>query len=408
MAGLFSALSLAVGMEAAPYAAVAGLSAAAMLLFCRLDGAAKGFGLGFAGTAAICFAATVPAPAWGVAQCDSYSVAQSSVAVLAGIGLAAIAVAFSQASLGRRLAGLAAIGALLAGIVVLFFPQCLSDPYANIPERLKDLWLRGIVEAQPLSSILAKDPALALSHYATPLLGLAVLAYALVQRRRPLQSALVAGMLAAAFLVSVWQVRGSVFAIPLAAISLAGLVSEFRRRSEQAPSGGAALAMLAAWLVSINVTWSAAADALRPMLSGQAATATPGLAAAPCRNAAAFDRLGEMAPTGVLTVSNLGSPVLRYTLHRVLAGPYHRNVEGNLLVLDAFTGAPDAALGVMREHGLTLMALCRGEDESRILASRAPDGLMAMLMRGERPDWLVPVEASVGEPLEIFRLRSAE
>ena len=45
-----------------------------------------------------------------------------------------------------------------------------------------------------------------------------------------------------------------------------------------------------------------------------------------------------MPATSVLVVSNLGAPMLRYTPHRVLAGPYHRNIEGNLAALDAFTG----------------------------------------------------------------------
>ncbi len=46
-----------------------------------------------------------------------------------------------------------------------------------------------------------------------------------------------------------------------------------------------------------------------------------------------------MPGTTVLAVSNLGAPILVYSGHRVFAGPYHRNVAGNLLALDAFLGS---------------------------------------------------------------------
>src|SRR6185312_3733879 len=88
-AGTMAALSLVVGMETAPYVALAGVVAAVGFLFRgkaeRRSAAA--FGAGFAIVAAISFLATVPTSLWGAPRCDAFTLPQMSVAGLAGAGL---------------------------------------------------------------------------------------------------------------------------------------------------------------------------------------------------------------------------------------------------------------------------------------------------------------------------------
>jgi hypothetical protein len=111
-----------------------------------------------------------------------------------------------------------------------------------------------------------------------------------------------------------------------------------------------------------------------------------------------------MPKTTVLAVSNLGAPILRYTPHRVLAGPYHRNVEGDLEALEAFIGTDEEALRIVRRDGITLVASCPGNDETRDLETRAPDGLMARLARNDIPAWLAPVPGTLDQSLKLFRV----
>src|SRR5690348_18200073 len=59
------------------------------------------------------------------------------------------------------------------------------------------------------------------------------------------------------------------------------------------------------------------------------------------------------------------SPILAYSGHRVFAGPYHRNVAGNLLALDTFLGSAAYARSVVESHHVGLVALCRGNPETR-------------------------------------------
>jgi len=92
----------------------------------------------------------------------------------------------------------------------------------------------------------------------------------------------------------------------------------------------------------------------------------------------------------------------------VLAGPYHRNVEGNLIVLDALTGPAEAARNLVQSSNIGLVALCRGNAETAFLAGKSPDGLLAMLVRGTVPAWLEPVAGTAGQPLELYRVRPTE
>ena len=107
----------------------------------------------------------------------------------------------------------------------------------------------------------------------------------------------------------------------------------------------------------------------------------------------------------MLAISNLGSPILAYSGHRVFAGPYHRNIAGDLLALDAFLGSADEAKAIVAQHHVGLVALCRGSAESKVLAAKAPQGFLAQLMQGGVPDWLEPLAETRGNSVELYRVR---
>ena len=264
-AGAACALMLAVGMETLPYVAVAGLTVSAgYLLGGRAEAAkAAGFGIGFAGVGFAAFLATVPASAWLASQCDAYSLPQFSVAMLSGLGLAAAAV---SPALGRsfvgRLAALLALGVAVAVLAVTAFPQCLADPYAGLDPRLQQFWLDNVIEARSFWSLLTHDWAMAVCYYVTPALALIVLGIRLRKGSTAAEWTLTA-FLIAAFAVSVWQVRGATFSIPLAAIALAAWVGVWRQRIRVTSDRSSKLRMAVVWLVSLNFAWGVAAYARR-------------------------------------------------------------------------------------------------------------------------------------------------
>ena len=157
-----------------------------------------------------------------------------------------------------------------------------------------------------------------------------------------------------------------------------------------------------AWLVSLNITWSAAAHAAASALGETEPATSP---AGSCERPADYAALAAQPPTTVLAISNLGSPILARSPHRVLAGPYHRNAGGNLLALDAFTGTAEQARATIESNRIGLVALCRGNAETALLTGKAPAGFRAARPRGAPPDWLEKLSQDTSEPLEIYRIR---
>jgi len=407
--GLCAALTLAVGMETVPYVATIGVCVS-LLFVADANGEraiARDFGLGFAGVAALVFVTTIPPSTWGVAQCDAFSIAQFAVAAIAGIGLAAIAsIEPATRSWQRRLASLAALGVVLGVVVAALFPQCLSAPYASLDPRLKELWLDHIDEAQSLFTLLVRDPARVAARYATPLVAIILMALHFRRGDWRRQDSLVAALLVVAFVVGAWQLRGTTFSIAFAVIPLSAWIAKWRARAESGASLGVALRLAAVWLVSINPVWTGVAAAASVAFEKGTAVADNGATDKGCEKKATFAPLGGMASTTVLTISNLGAPALVYSGHRVFAGPYHRNVAGNLLALDAFLGSADDAHSIVQAHRVGLVAICPGNVESRTLTRKAPQGFLAGLLQGKVPDWLEPVSEK-GSPIELYRVRQA-
>ncbi|QKD00776.1 hypothetical protein [Mesorhizobium loti] len=409
VAGICATLTLAIGMESAPYAGTLG-AIVALLFLARGDGErliARDFGLGVAGVSAVVFVTTIPVSSWGQAQCDTFSVVQFAVTGLAGAGLAIITSwKAANATAARRLISLGLLAAALALVVVLLFPQCLAAPYAHLDPRLQQMWLGYIEEAQSIVQLVSDDPARAVARFATPLVAIILMALHFSHGGWRRQDSLVGALLVVAVLVSAWEVRGSTFSIAFAVIPLSAWIAKWRQRAETSPSSGSVLRMAAAWLISVNAIWSGAAEAASNAFEAGAPVQDASIDA-PCNSKASFAALGRMAPTTVLAISNLGSPILAFTGHRVFAGPYHRNVAGNLLVFDALLGSAADAKAIVESHHVGLVALCRDNPESRLFAAKAPDGFLAGLMRGNVPDWLEPVAETRGAPLELYRVKSS-
>jgi len=401
VAGVAAALMLAVGMETLPLLAVAGVVVALRFWWAGRSEApfAAGFGLGLGGTALLILVATVRPSEWFAPACDAFSIAQAASAAVAGLGLAAATLAPLSASRMARTFSLVVLGLAVVALAVTFFPGCLADPYAGLDPRLQRYWLRAVGEAQPFWRVLRSNQAQAAAFYVTPVIGLGVSAW--MFRRHGASRALVAAsaLLAAAFLLSLWQVRGGNFAVPLAAVPLAAWVALYRRRAAARPSAKTSLAMVGAWLVSVNVAWGLLAAFT--IDSGGDAQAAPG---EQCTSASAFAALAGLPPATVLAVSNIGSPILAYTGHRVLAGPYHRNVAGNLLVLDAMMGDADAAHAIVRDRHVAYVAHCPGDPESALLSEWAPGGFIDGLQKGIVRDWLEAMPPAAGAPLLLYRV----
>lgn len=408
-AGSAIALSLATGMETLPLVAAAGAAVALAFLIAgpSFSVFAAGFGIGLASISAAAFVSTVGPQNWFAVYCDAYSIAQLSLAMAGGIGLAIIAGStLANGGILSRGAGLGGLAVLIAALVIIAYPQCLADPYAGLDQRLKIYWLSGIGEAQSVTSIWLNDPVTFAKYYATPLAAMAVSIAALSRTGPHRGPAFVAALLFSAIIVSFWQVRGGNFAVAIAAIPLAIWVGEWRARASAQKSSRATVAMVAAWVVSLNACWTLAAQAVQNTANPPQVRSNPaGLASnRGCYRENVFDQLANLEPGTVAAVSNIGSAILKYTPHHVLAGPYHRNIAGNMANLDILMGADRDAYAAAKRHGVTIIAHCPGDDETGVLARAAPDGLLEALNNGSPPSWLVRLEIAEHAPLVLYRV----
>ncbi|WP_296746352.1 GtrA family protein [Mesorhizobium sp.] len=405
--GLCAGLTLAIGMETAPYVASLGVCAALLFILDEKERpTASGFGMGFAITASVVLVATVRPSAWSIAQCDAFSSFQFVVAALSGFGLAAIAGLSKQSTVRTRLAWMAGLAMAVGAVTVALFPQCLAMPYADMDVRVRTYWLDGVVEAQPFFSVAVHQPKLMAARYVTPFIAILLIGAQLRNRRLRREEMLVAVLLTVAFTVSLWEVRASTFSVTFSVLPLSAWIARIRLQANIAPSWRVSTRIAATWLVSLNATWAGVAVAAQSVVQNAPSKVNSDADhAITCGRAGDFSDLASMPATTVLASSNLGSAILMFTGHRTLAGPYHRNIAGNLAMLDAFMGSPEAAHAVIEREHVGLVAICRGNSEEISLAQDAPAGLVAQLLRGDVPDWLELVGSTSGKPIQLYRIR---
>lgn len=410
-AGACAAAMLAIGMETAPYVAIGGLCASLLFLF-RGSGeriTAIGFGIGFGASSAAAFLLTVPLTSWLRPACDAFSVAQASLAVVAGFGLAGLAW-FRATSSGQtvRAAGLAVLGACVGALLVFAFPECLGDPYAMVDPWLRENWLDEIAEAQSLLDVARDKPSQLLVYYGYGLLALAVLVVRWMRKDLRRADVVVFAMLATAMVISIWQIRGSLFLLPLSAIPLAGWVAHARHLAHTQASTGTTLRMASAWILSFVVTWILFGAGVSTALAALRGEETPAISpntSDACYREEDYAILAKEPAITVLAFTNLGSAILRNTPHSAIAGPYHRNTAGNLLALQALVAPSEEARAKIASSQATILAWCPGNAEARHLGEMSASGLAAALNRGEPPAWLTPIAVPPGSDLILYRIQ---
>ena len=418
IAGLCCGLALWVGIESAPFvaAAIIALSLNWVLGQARNDGALIGFAISFALSTAGLVMISRPSALWGAAHCD----ALSSVFVLAA-GLVAVAILCAVA-LGRRLKGvwarlftIGALGVAALALTLIIYPQCLSGPYAALDPRLDALWLDNVQEAYPFHVFLGKDLITASAMISAPLLAALALSVILLGKgRRGVKTLFVSNsavraasiFAALAFLTGLIQLRqmtfAGIFAAPLAASLMAYGLTYSARIKTDVKRALVRVAIIAfctplALPTFLSVITPAKAQSAQKQDEGQS-----------CLSRAALEDLSALGGGFALTQIDMGTPLLLWTNLSVSSAPYHRNIDGNLAAIDAFSAPPEQAKALIRKLRVDFVISCDVLNESQLIKQMAPDGLLAQLMDGKPPRWLRPV--ALGEhiskdgPLRVYVL----
>lgn len=407
-AGIVAILMLAIGMETLPYVTVAGVWVALAFLFgVASSKSVQAFGLAFALTSVAILILTVRPAAFLAEYCDAYSIFHLGMSCAGGFGLAA-ASRFAN-SFSARLMGLVAAAILIVAILTIAFPQCLSNPLSALDPKLIEFWLEGVVETRSIADLWKSDPYALFGMFGMAIVGLIASIYLTISNSGTVRSfaTLCAGMLIAAICVTAWQQRGSMFAASFAILPLAFVVTDLRARYQQTDSLGALLKMAGVGIVSFNMFWwILGANAAKifsdaPTLQEQAASASP---RDYCYTEDVYEILADQPKGVVLGATDIGASILSYTHHRALAGPYHRNTEGNLVMIEALLASPNDAEGIIEDAGVTIIADCVNSVDARDFKRAEPKGLQAALHNQNIPAYLQVIPETMGQPLVLYRV----
>ncbi|SFA94133.1 hypothetical protein SAMN03159496_01068 [Rhizobium sp. NFR07] len=408
-AGIAVALAVAIGAETVPFVAVACFCVAMRWLwqgkaFAR---GARAFGLSLALAITAAFFATVPPHAYAAVTCDNLSFGFYSLAAVGGAGLFGLTYVPAGVGIAGRVAASAVLGAILAAVAIVVAPQCLGSPLANLDPMLIELWLRQVSEARSIVGQFRTQAYTLGGFYAVGLLAIIVCILRICQGRQRDLHLLFLVLVGASWAISLVQLRGSFFvnvmSIPPLALLIADLQQRVRDNSRDIP---ATIGFALVTLGSVPAVWAVSGAVWDLGLNSVDITTVSSINAGEdgeCDIAQSAEALRALPPGVVVSPSNSGAEILRFTRHRVLAAPYHRNQGGMLTELHIGMAKPREALAFIKGAGVTIIAFCKGDPSTSNLIELKNDGLYAALAKGEIPAYLTLVgEERAG--LRLYRV----
>ncbi|WP_375410783.1 hypothetical protein [uncultured Methylobacterium sp.] len=406
LAGGLAAFSLAVGLEALPFLAIAGL---VLLVDWIRSGppalpALCGFSLALALAALLLFLGQTSPRLWLVTACDALSPPWLWISCCAAATGGGAALLSSRLPHGLHRAGFAGLLGIVmvAGFAVLF-PECLRGPYTDLPPIVRRDWLEQVSEMLPVWTHVGRNPGSALAALA-PLLIAGVVASVAVLRA-PVEirrSALFATLfLLAGFAIGLVQFRGTYMAsavIPFVAGPLLGRAVTLLRRED---AGWMRPATLVVALLMVARIW-AVPFAVATRLTASQDLQASGVTLQDCKTKSALAPLAGLEPGVILAHIDLGPSILAQTRHAVVAAPYHRAIPGLAASLIGLGGSEADLRRSVASSGATHVVLCRDILEG---ASGEPRPFATRLAQGEASaPWLDGVPMA-GSPLMVWRVR---
>ncbi|SFV07591.1 hypothetical protein SAMN02799631_04585 [Methylobacterium sp. 174MFSha1.1] len=402
-AGALAALSLAVGLEALPFIALAGLVLAGLWL--RAGRAALppflGFGLALGLVAPALFVVQTAPALWSATACDALSPPWLWLAASAGLTAAAASLLPGGWGAGRRLGLLVACGLAAAGGFLVMFPACAAGPFTGMPDLVRREWLVRVQEMLPAWRLARHAPDLALAGYLPVLIGAVAASLWAWRGREAGQRHLMAATAGALWLglaFGVPQVRGLYVAaafVPLVAGPLLDRAVALLRTP-----GATASRQVAALAISLALcgkVWLLLASLLPAPAGPDKAMEAERAAWQDCGDAKAVAALDVLPPGLILARIDLGPALLLHGHHTVVAAPYHRALPGLVAALEAFHDA----------NSLAAVAARVGADYIVACATPADPGAPSVadrIGRGEiTPPGLEPVPVP-DTPLRVWRL----
>jgi hypothetical protein len=408
-AGIAAAVALAIGIESLPGVVSAVLAFGLLWVLDRKHASAlRWFGIAFAAASLACLALALPPERWIVPACDAISSLYAVAALGTGIAFTALSVINPKALTGRLAAG-AVAGAALVAVVAVLFPQCLRGPYAALDPWLVQNWLDRIEEAQPVYVAIFNNPVYVIAVSVPALLAVIVTAWKLANGPERPKWIAYACFLAVAVIVAVVQVRAARFATSLAVPAGATIIVAARALYLRRPRVGSVLGLLAGWIGFAGLGLALVTGMVLTLASPADPESATAQKAAPtgadCRQPTAFTALAALPRASIMAPIDLGSHLLLFTPHAVVAAPYHRDQDGVRDTFRFFNDPIEDAHEILTTRGIEFVVICPAMIELRGLPDATPDSFVRLLPQGKLPAWLTETTPP-GSVLRTFTIGS--
>ena len=402
--GLASAASLAIGLELLIYLVLMG---AAHVLFWIADrderDRLRAYAVSLSGGTAIAFL-IFASDANRAAVCDALSPVWLGDALVG----CALMLGLSFVRTERwpvRLAAAAGAGVAVIAFHAFASPQCLTRLEGVSPEASR-LWLSHVREARPIYRHGAETVALILSLPAAGLIGYALLGWR--GRRdadllRRLAAVAVPAITAVALML--WQTRtgpaAQMMAVP-GAVAVAVILAPL------AFNASSALIRVPGTVLAVVVGLGALAPLIAGRLPGKPKTAAQkrvDLANRTCPTLRALSPVARQPRGTIFTFVDLGPRIITVTRHDAIAGPYHRNDDAIVDIMNAFRGdATQARRLIVDKYRSDYLLVCPNMSTATIFQSEASTGFYMQLLKQRIPEWLTPVDLGPGSPYLMWRI----
>jgi len=403
-AGLAAAAALAIGNEALPMVGAIVFAFGLNWAFNpRTAIAMRDFGLSFALGMALALAQGVPPDRWFNPMFDAISIVFTTAAILCAIAFVALSLAPLKSLQARLIAGIVS-GAVIIVIIVALWPAILKGPYGALDPWLIANWIDHISEAKPWLTSLVDDPVYPIAVMLPALLALGFAIWNVVRKTDDRGLWLVyAGTLAVTLLITLLQIRAARFATPIAVPGCAAFIAAIWRWQGHRRGLAPTIPVFGSWIVSSGLAIGVLATVVVVAIPGYAAATTDPYhdTNQACLMPSAFADLAALPPERIMTPIDLGSHMLAFTHHAVVAAPYHRNQEAVLDAFHFFNQPIEAARGILQARGIGLVVICPAMAEIRGFVDHAPDSFVSLYAKGKLPPWLVD-QSLPGSPLKIY------
>jgi len=387
-AGIAAALSLAIGLEAAPeiLAAMAAMGLAWLTGTRDEDRRALGFALALGGVTLALLTFARP-HVWTEQWCDGLTPASTRATLTLSAAWLLMSLSGRAATTWKpRLAIAAALGLASAAIAYKTSPVCLAGPYATLDPFLQHVWMRNVSEARDL--FVGQDTfGTSLAFGGLVLLG-ATLALTRIRDRNWQSFAI---FLALSAIAAVAAIRVTYILAGIAVIPFAAALAR----------DGTLAKRLAFWVLGAGISWNLAATNL------DAAFASPLVAAKvvqqQCTAAGPLRAVAAQPAGTIMAPLDLGAYLTGMTPHHVVAAVYHRNNIGNLAMYRFFLAHAEQSESLAHQWGIDYVALCDDNLREDGLQPYRKGSLAEALQSGNPPPaWLQPIPT--GGAIKLYRV----